>query len=144
LVHVALRRRPRGCPASRSFKDENGEEEDVASRPQRLQEFLRRLDQAPPTSTFDEGRKLVDDTLNTVEDELSGVPFNQATWLTDGRMYPVQDDNIRDVPGRLDVKRLRATDHNIYIATNGAIRIEQVSTRTVVLDKPGKDGRKVF
>jgi hypothetical protein len=126
------------------LKHENADKENVASRTERLQEFLRRLEQAPPASTFEEGRKLADNTLNTVEDELSGVPFNPATWLTDGRMYPVQDDNIRDVPRRPDVKRLRTADHNVYIATHGAIRIEQISTKTVVLDKAGKDGRKVF
>jgi hypothetical protein len=56
----------------------------------------------------------------------------------------VQDDNIRDVPGQPDLKRLRAQDHYIYIGTNGAIHIQQVSTKNVILDKPGKDGRKVF
>ncbi|MGH7435307.1 MAG: hypothetical protein ACRENE_06505 [Polyangiaceae bacterium] len=42
------------------------------------------------------------------------------------------------------MKRLRAADHNIYVANNGAVRIEQVSTKTIVLDKAGRDGRKVF
>ena len=55
-------------------------------------------------------------------------------------MYPVQDDNIRDVPGQPDVKRARSKDHNIYIANNGAIRIVRISTNEIALDKPGHDG----
>ena len=90
-----------------------------------------------------DARKLLDDTLNAVEDEMSGVPHNPTTWLTDGRMYPVQDDNIRDVPGQPDVKRLRANDHNIYIGKNGAIRIVQISTNETALDKPGQDGHRI-
>ena len=112
----------------------------MASRKQRLQEFLRRLANSPNAPTFDEAKKLVDQTLNAVEDEMSDVPYNPNTWLTDGRMYPVQDDNIHDVAGHPDVKRARSKDHNIFIGKNGAVRIVQISTNEIALDKPGRDG----
>jgi uncharacterized protein YPO0396 len=115
----------------------------VASRKQRFQEFLRRLEISPPAASLGEARTLIDATLNAVEDEMSGVPYNPTTWLTDGRMYPVQDDNIRDVPGQPNVKRARSKDHNVYIAKNGAIRIVQISTNEVALDKPGQDGNHI-
>lgn len=98
----------------------------------------------PAATSFASIREQVSDTLNKIEDDYSGVPFNPNTWLTDGRMYPPQDDAMRDVKDRPDVKRFRSRNHNTYLAQNGAIRIEVATTQEVVLDKAGHDGRRVF
>ena len=115
-----------------------------APKGQRLALFIATMKQLPLAATFAERRHQAATTLNDIEDEHSGVRFDPDTWLTDGRMYPPADDAIREVTGRADLKRLRSKDHNTYIGENGSIRIEVVTTREIVLDLPGRDGRKVF
>jgi hypothetical protein len=97
----------------------------------------------PSAGTFDDARSLLARTLNSVEDELSRIPYDPGASLSDGRMYPPEDDAIRDVADRPGVKRLRSRSHNTFVRTNGAIRIETV-TGEVLLDKPGRDGQRAF
>ena len=113
------------------------------SRERRFREFLGQLGAASPASGFDEARQLLAETLNAVEDAMSGVPFDPSRWQSDGRMYPPQDDSERAVPGYPDVRRYRSRRHNTFIATNGALEIRTVEGE-VLLTRAGADGRLVW
>ena len=108
----------------------------------RLAEFFRRLAVAPAASTHDEAYRQVCETLNAVEDELTGIVFDPASWMTDGRMYPAQPDSIRPVKGRPDLKRYVSLGHNTIIGPNGAIEIRLLDG-TSVFQKPGADGASI-
>ena len=105
--------------------------------------FAQRLLDAPRVGSAKEAYLLLSDTLNAVEDELTGIPFDLSQWASDGRMYPPQSDSARDVAGRPELTRYRSKAHNTYIAKNGAIRIETVN-RELVLSKAGSDGNEVL
>ena len=109
----------------------------------RLKIFLKRMENATPAGSADEALNLLANVLNKVEDEFSDVPYNPHLWKTDGRMYPPQEDNVREVPDHPSLQRYRSVNHNTFIGKNGSIRIETVSGR-VLLDQPGPDGKKAF
>lgn len=112
------------------------------SRGERLAKFLSRLRVAQPVATHDAAFDLLSRTLNEVEDEYSGVPFDPSQHLSDGRMYPPESDARRQVPDRPDLVRYRSRGHDTYIAANGAIRIQTCKDPiTVCLNKPGADGQ---
>ena len=115
----------------------------AASRAARLIEFLERLSAAPAATSDEMAYELISRTLNEVEDEMSGTPFNPDTWLSDGRLYPPQHDSQRTVASHPFVKRFRSRAHNTYVAANGAIEIRDLSN-TVLLQKAGSDGRHVW
>jgi hypothetical protein len=112
----------------------------MVGKEQRLRELIRRLQVAPPAASFDEARRLLATTLNTVEDEMSGVPLDLSRWQSDGRMYPPQDDSERPVPGQPAVRRYRSRRHNTFIGVNGALEIRTIE-HEILLRKAGADGR---
>ena len=122
-------------------------EAEKPTQAERVAEFLKRLGEARPAASHDEAFCLVGDTLNGVEDQFSGVAFDPDKHLTDGRLYPPQEDSRRSVPGRDDVVRYRSRGHKPLIAGNGAIRIETIGRggepSICCLDKPGADGKTV-
>lgn len=108
----------------------------MLAKAERFREFIRRLAAAEPANSARAARALIEETLNAVEDELSGITFNPKNWRTDGRMYPPQEDAAREVSGRPDVTRYRSRQHNTFIAANGAIDIQDVDSEDVVFEKP--------
>ncbi|HEV2331061.1 MAG TPA: hypothetical protein VGY56_19945 [Verrucomicrobiae bacterium] len=113
----------------------------MSSKAKRLQEFLDRLEAAPPASSADEAFGLIVSTLNAVEDELSGVPFRPENWRNDGRLYPPQEDARVKYPEHPSLRKYRSKGHYNYIGLNGSIRIETLEAE-ILLDKPGRDGRR--
>lgn len=103
--------------------------------------FFERLEAAPPASSADEALDLLGKTLNAVEDEHSGVEYKPQPWEDDVRMYPPQEDNRRTVADRPSLRRYRSEKHNSFIGLNGSIRVQDLDNK-VLLDKPGRDGRK--
>ncbi len=114
------------------------------SRAQRLEEFFRRFAQRLPVSSGEDALAVLVSTLNEVEGELSGIPYNPESWATDGRLYPPFPDSRRPVPGRTDVVRWRSKGHNTYIRNNGAIQISRVPDGAIVFEASGSDGRGVW
>lgn len=114
-----------------------------ATKAERLTIFFDRLTAAPPANNAEEAYNLIATTLNAVEDEYSGAPFNPPMWKTDERMYPPFKDNRRAVVGYPEVTRYRSVGHHTMVGSNGSIQI--VSVRGVTLfDKAGIDGRYVW
>jgi len=109
---------------------------------ERFQEFLRRMRATDTVSTAGEALTLIANTLAAVEDTLTDIPNEPANWQTDGRMYPPQADNARDVENRPDLVRFRSRGHNTLIRDNGAIEIRDLQGN-VLLSKPGQDGHGV-
>jgi hypothetical protein len=115
----------------------------MTAREVRLAEFVRRMEAAPAVGSAKEAMTLLSRTLNQVEDELTDIPFDPDRWLIDGRLYPPVPDSAREVAGRPDLIRYRSRGHNTWIGPNGAIRIADIATSSVVLDKPGADGCRI-
>lgn len=101
---------------------------------------------APPVATHDEAKALVDGTLNGVEDEFSGVPFDEERAGTDGRMYPPSEKFLDTKWSNRNVRCYRQTAHATFIAENGAIEIRPRRGHElgpIRFEKQGRDGRKV-
>ena len=110
---------------------------------ERFQIFLRRLKSAKCAASAEDALHLLSTILNAVEDECSDIPHNPQSRQDDGRMYPPQEDNRRQVPGHPSLCRYRSAKHNTFIGLNGSIRIETCDPEPeILLEKPGCDGRK--
>lgn len=113
----------------------------VPPRSVRLQELFARLERQRPFTSFKDAYEGLVTILETVEDELTGIPNDPENWRVDGRLYPPQEDHW--YPAQPGVTRMRTREHNVFIASNGAIEIQEVKSKRIVFSKVGADGRKV-
>src|SRR5215469_18419778 len=107
----------------------------------RLLLFYERLTAAPAAKTHEEAYALLCDTLNAVEDELSGVPYDPSSWQTDGRLYPPQSDRVYAVPEFPGVLRYGSFKHDTYVGKNGAIEVRLKATAPFSSQRRVRTGR---
>jgi hypothetical protein len=115
----------------------------------RLEVYFYRMMRALPASNHDEAMQLMAETLNGVEDEFSGVSYDPSESGNDGRMYPPAPRFLARRASAPGVRVYRQRGHVTYVADNGAIETRVVQAEAegpveyTVLDKPGRDGRRV-
>jgi tyrosyl-tRNA synthetase len=103
---------------------------------ERLKEFFKRLQAAPPSNSAIEALDSLRFYLEQVEDEFSGVPKNPNPGLKyEGRMYPPKEDFILANPDGSLIALTRG--HIIEIGKNGRIEIKSKVTKVTVFSKPG-------
>ena len=77
-----------------------------------------------------------------VEDAYSGVPYDPANWMIDGRMYPPHDDFEQPSPVA-HAALFHTVGHRVWFADNGAILFEVrkgEKAGRIELDKAGANG----
>ena len=116
---------------------------EMKSKAERLTIFIARLEACPAFTSQQEAMEGLASTLNGVEDEFSGVPFDPEAWESDGRMYPPQEDSARPDPLREGVTVYRSRGHSTFIGANGAVEIvvrKQGRLNATVYQREGADG----
>ncbi len=91
--------------------------------------------------TADAAKELLAGLLNDVENEMTDIPYAPEQWASDGRLYPILEDNWEDLPDGRWVGRSRR--HQTFVGANGAIEIKRRSDGHVEFAKPGADGKGV-
>ncbi len=102
----------------------------------------------PPAKSLDGALEQLSTTLNEVENEYSGIPYNPDEPEGDGRLYPPSQKYGRPFPQHPRVQRLRQVGHNTLIGDNGSVEIRAVAEDPLegdlLFSKPGADGKKVM
>ena len=114
-----------------------------ATKQERFGVFLERLEIAHAASSAEDALRLIGETLNAVENEMTDIPYDPAKFETDGRLYPPEADAAHPVADHPSVTRYRSRKHNTFISANGAIEIQDLDEQ-VWLAKPGADGNGVW
>jgi len=78
--------------------NENGKQAVNPPKSERIEEFLRRVAAAPLSVDGKEAFQQLSDVLNSVEDDMTTIPFDPVNWMTDGRMNPPQMDHLKSGP----------------------------------------------
>lgn len=110
---------------------------------ERVAELMRRLEASPPADGAEAALRLVTSALDAIEDQHSGAPNDPTSPMADERIWPPIAKYHFEIQGRPDLDGYRQRGHETVIGANGAILIRTRRDGRVILDKPGRDGRKV-
>jgi hypothetical protein len=112
------------------------------SRAERVRLFCELLESWPAAADEAQAYSRLSQALMQIEDLHTNVPYNPSNWSRDGRMYPPAPDH-RHATSNPAVFRYRSRQHNTFIGSNGALKIVDIKTSAVLIDKAGQDGTRV-
>lgn len=103
------------------------------SKSARLNEVFSRLEKAPAADSRESAHRLVRDTLNCVEDELTGLPMYHQNRMS---FFSLEIDAWKDL--NKNPCSINLNSHVAYLYDDGAIRIDRINDSECIFQKPGK------
>lgn len=111
-------------------------------RHERINIVIQRVDADTIPNSIEEAWDTLNKHLKEVEDEFSGQPYEPHRYGQDGnkRMYlPTLGSGIYS-DFESNTKTINLLACQLYLSNGGAIRIDVIDTKDVLINKPGANG----
>jgi hypothetical protein len=109
---------------------------------ERLELIYKQLALEPACSSFEEAYILLSRTINKIEDDFSGIPYNIDKSKYDNRIYPPFEDSRKLRYDHNDIVCYRNKANYTYFSKTGAITVLDLSGK-IVFEKPNNDGIRI-
>lgn len=109
----------------------------MKTKSERIHLLFNQLNQAAPASSISEAIDQVEKTLDSIENQFSGLPYNRDNWGKGGRMYLPPSTVVGAWKVTADFKRADVSGNYFYFHSDGSMACANNKTAVIKWAKTG-------